>query len=159
MLPGKLQGQLTDGQHIEGQGGTEIVQRKAVLPVCVLQEQEIDFRIHIEGRHDNHSFRERLYHRRRKQGKEGGTGMPRTKLGEKYKKTAPPLDEAWGLVLCRMKQLGMDQKELAEKTGLGYDTIRHTINTPPLSWSPAAREKILAALSLEAKLVIRDAGG
>ena len=83
--------------------------------------------------------------------------MARTKLGEKYAPKVPPVDPAWGAVLCRMRQLNMDMKRLAEITGYHYDTIRHTMTEPPFCWPPEQRNAILTALGLRAHLVIEDA--
>lgn len=83
--------------------------------------------------------------------------MPRTKLGDKYSPKAPPLDDAWGRVLCRMQQLDMDKKTMAELTGFHYDTIRHTMTQPPGDWPPNIRDAILRVLGLRAELVIKDA--
>ena len=82
--------------------------------------------------------------------------MPRTKLGEKYAPKTPPLDPAWGAVLCRMRQMDMDMKTLASLTGYSYDVIRHSLIKPPIEWSPAQRDAILVALGLKAELVIKD---
>ena len=83
--------------------------------------------------------------------------MPRTKLGDKYSNKNPPLDMAWGAVLCRMQQVGMDQKTLAAKTGYSYDIIRHTLVKPPIEWPHERRDVILKALGLKATLVIEEA--
>lgn len=83
--------------------------------------------------------------------------MPKTKLCEKYKPKAPPLDAAWGAVLCRQKDLHMDLRTLAEITGYHYDTIRGAWLKHPIDWSPELRENILTALGLKARLVIEDA--
>ena len=82
--------------------------------------------------------------------------MPRTNL-DKYAPKAPPLDPAWGSVLVRQRQLGMDMKAIAETTGYHYDTIRAAFAQPPIEWSPAMRDAILTALGLKARLVIEEA--
>lgn len=82
--------------------------------------------------------------------------MPRTRLGDRFAPKAPPLDPAWGAVLCRLKQLDMDLRQLADASGLSYDTVRHTWTKPPIEWPPNQREQILRALKLQAKLVIEE---
>ena len=83
--------------------------------------------------------------------------MPRTRLGDRYSQPkAPPLDAAWGAVLCRLKQMNMDLRQLADASGLAYDTVRHTWSKPPIEWAPNTREQILKALKLQAQLVITE---
>lgn len=81
--------------------------------------------------------------------------MPKVKS---YKPKPPPLDMAWGAVLARKEQLGLDLKQLAERTGLSYDYTRKVFSMgSPAVWPPDTRDKILAALGLKARLVIEDA--
>ena len=83
--------------------------------------------------------------------------MPKTKLGDKYKVKAPPLDEAWGAVLCRFRDMHMDLKTLSDITGYHYDTIRKAFTMHPIDWSPDLRSSIMQALGLKARLVVEDA--
>lgn len=86
--------------------------------------------------------------------------MPRTKLGDKYSKPKiPPVDLAWGAVLARQRQLDLDLKQLADRAGLSYEYTRKVFSMgSPAVWPPESRDKILAALGLQARLVIEDAG-
>lgn len=86
--------------------------------------------------------------------------MPRTKLGEKYAKPKmPPVDLAWGAVLARKEQLGLDLKEISRRAGLSYDYTRKVFSMgSPAVWPPDTRDKILEALGLRARLIVEDAG-
>lgn len=76
--------------------------------------------------------------------------MPKTKK-------APPLDLAWGAVLSRQRQLGLDMQKISQITGYHYDTIRRTMSMPPIEWPAEQRNAIMTALGLKATLVITDA--
>ena len=82
--------------------------------------------------------------------------MPKTKLS-RYAEDVPALDHAWGSVLSRMQAMGLSIKELSERTGYHYDTVRKTMTKPPIDWPPEQREQILNVLKLRAKMVIEDA--
>ena len=81
--------------------------------------------------------------------------MPKTKIAQKYS-APPPIDEGWGAVLVRKEQMGISLKDLAEKSGVSYDTLRHIWGTPPITWNARTRDAILKSLGLEAKLVINE---
>lgn len=82
--------------------------------------------------------------------------MPRTRIGERFKKTPPPIDEGWGAVLVRKEQMGLSLKQIAEKSGVSYDTLRHIWGTPPITWNHRTRTAILELLGLKAELKITD---
>lgn len=83
--------------------------------------------------------------------------MPRTKLGEKYSKQAtPPIDPAWGVVLVRKMAMGLTLKQLAEKSGVSYESLRQYWNRPPITWNPRNRDKILNTLGLKAEITITE---
>ena len=82
--------------------------------------------------------------------------MPRTKLSDKYRVTAPPLDDAWGAVMCRKFDLKMDLKTLADITGYSYDTMRRAWTMHPIEWSQDLREAVMQALGLRCRLVVED---
>jgi hypothetical protein len=84
--------------------------------------------------------------------------MPKTRLDRYAKPKMPPVDLAWGAVLARKEQLGLDLKELAQRAGLSYDYTRKVFSMgSPAVWPPDTRDKILEALGLRARLVIEDA--
>lgn len=85
--------------------------------------------------------------------------MPKTRLERLGKPKMPPVDLAWGAVLARKEQLGLDLKDLAQRAGLSYDYTRKVFSMgSPAVWPPDTRDKILEALGLRARLVIEDAG-
>ena len=84
--------------------------------------------------------------------------MPRTLLGEKYKRDQPPIDEAWGAMLVRKEQMGLSLKDIADKTGLNYGRLRRFWVYPPIEWNYDDRERILKLFGLECKLVITEKG-
>lgn len=52
--------------------------------------------------------------------------------------------------------MGLTLKQIAEKAGVSYDTLRHIWGTPPIMWNARNREAVLKTLGLEAKLVIEE---
>lgn len=82
--------------------------------------------------------------------------MPKTRIGERFKKAPPPIDPGWGMILVRKTAMGLSLKELADKSGVGYESLRRYWNNPPITWSQKNREKILNTLGLDAELVIKE---
>lgn len=80
--------------------------------------------------------------------------MPKTKLDKFSKPKAPPIDEAWGAVLCRKEQMGLSLKAIAERSGINYDYVRHLWMKPPHSWPQETKAKILDTLGLKEIVVI-----
>lgn len=82
--------------------------------------------------------------------------MPKTRIGERFKKAPPPIDHGWGMILVRKTAMGLSLKELADKSGVGYESLRRYWNNPPITWSQKNREKILNTLGLDAELIIKE---
>jgi hypothetical protein len=47
-------------------------------------------------------------------------------------------------------------KELAEKSGVSYESLRQYWNRPPITWNPRNRDKILNVLGLKAEMTISE---
>lgn len=79
--------------------------------------------------------------------------MPKTKLAEKYSALkAPPIDWLWAAVLERRAQLGMSTKDLADRVGIRYDTLRYYVKKSPWDWPRHLREKVCSILGLKVML-------
>ena len=75
------------------------------------------------------------------------------------KKSQPPVDEAWGMMLARKAQMGVSLKDIAYETGINYGRLRRFWNNPPIEWCYDDLERVLDHLGLEAHLVITEKGG
>lgn len=84
--------------------------------------------------------------------------MPRTLMGERFKRDQPPIDEAWGAMLVRKEQMGLSLKDIAEKTGLNYGRLRRFWPCPPIEWNYDDRQRVLDLFGLECHLVITEKG-
>lgn len=84
--------------------------------------------------------------------------MPRTLLGEKYKREQPPVDNGWGAILVRKEQMGLSLKDIADQTGLNYGRLRRFWGLPPIEWNYDDLVRILDLMGLEAKLEITENG-
>jgi len=75
------------------------------------------------------------------------------------KKSQPPVDEAWGMMLARKAQMGVSLKDIAYETGINYGRLRRFWNNPPIEWNYDDLQRVLEHMGLEAHLVITEKGG
>lgn len=82
--------------------------------------------------------------------------MPKVNYISKPK--APPIDEAWGMMLARKAQLGWSLKDIADRTGINYGRLRRFWNNPPIEWCYDDLVRVLNEMGLEARMVITEKG-
>ena len=75
--------------------------------------------------------------------------MPKVRLSQYAKKTAPPIDWLWAAVLERQIVLGYDLKRMANVAGISYDIMRRYIRKSPWLWPEKVRDDICREFGIE----------
>ena len=75
--------------------------------------------------------------------------MPKVKLATFSKRGAPPIDWLWAAMLERKMVYHYDLKQMAEITGVSYETMRRYIRMSPWEWGRKPREQMCRNLGIK----------
>lgn len=68
--------------------------------------------------------------------------MPKLKVNYEVRRKAPPIDWLWAAVLERKMVLGYNLKDMAEISGIAYETMRRYATKSPWDWPRPVRDRV-----------------